>query len=119
MVVVGKPEGKRSFRRPGRSWGDNIEVDLQEIGLGGLGRSVLKIGTNVNTVMNLRFPIKCYKICDWLRNCYLFKELLCSVECVMERKVDFVTKAIICTGSSISVFLTFIFTFPSLSLSVT
>jgi hypothetical protein len=26
---VGKPDGKRPFRRPKRSWEDNIEMDLK------------------------------------------------------------------------------------------
>ena len=34
MVVVGKPEGKRSLGRPRRGWEDNIEMVLQDIGLG-------------------------------------------------------------------------------------
>ena len=36
-VLVGKPEGKRPLGRPRRRWEDNIEVDLQEVGCGGLG----------------------------------------------------------------------------------
>jgi hypothetical protein len=35
-VLVGKPEGKRPFGRPRRRWGDNIKMDLQEVG-GGCG----------------------------------------------------------------------------------
>jgi hypothetical protein len=30
-VLVGKPEGKRSFGRPRHRWKDNIEIDLQEV----------------------------------------------------------------------------------------
>ena len=33
-VLVGKPEGKRSFGRPRRRWEDNIKMDLQEVGRG-------------------------------------------------------------------------------------
>jgi hypothetical protein len=33
-VLVGKPEGKISLRRPRRRWEDNIKVDLQEFGCG-------------------------------------------------------------------------------------
>jgi len=36
MIVVGKPEGKMSLGRSRCSWEDNIEMELQEIGLGGL-----------------------------------------------------------------------------------
>jgi hypothetical protein len=35
-VLVGKPEGKRPLGRPRRRWADNIEVDLQDVGEGGL-----------------------------------------------------------------------------------
>jgi hypothetical protein len=31
-ILVGKPEGKRPFRRPGQRWEDNIKIDLKEIG---------------------------------------------------------------------------------------
>ena len=31
-VLVGKPEGKRSLRRPRHRWEDNIKMDLQEVG---------------------------------------------------------------------------------------
>jgi hypothetical protein len=31
-VLVGKPEGKKLFRRPRRRWEDNIKTDLQEMG---------------------------------------------------------------------------------------
>ena len=31
MVLVGKPEGKRSLGRPRRRWEDNIKMDLQEV----------------------------------------------------------------------------------------
>jgi hypothetical protein len=36
MVVVGKPEGKRSLGRSKRRWEDNIKIDLQEVGCGGM-----------------------------------------------------------------------------------
>jgi hypothetical protein len=31
-ILVGKPEGKRTLRRPRRRWVDNIKMDLREIG---------------------------------------------------------------------------------------
>jgi hypothetical protein len=57
-ILVGKPEGKRTLRRPRRRWEDGIKMDLREIGWGGvewihlaqdrgLWRAV------VNAVMNL------------------------------------------------------------------
>jgi len=30
-VLVGKPEGKRSLRRPRHGWKDNIRTDLKDI----------------------------------------------------------------------------------------
>jgi hypothetical protein len=35
-ILMGKPEGKRLLRRPGRRWVDNIEMKLREIGWGGM-----------------------------------------------------------------------------------
>jgi DNA-binding transcriptional regulator GbsR (MarR family) len=35
-VLVGKPEIKRQFGRPRRRWEDNIKMDLQEVGWGGM-----------------------------------------------------------------------------------
>jgi len=35
-VLVGKPEGKRPLGRPRRRWDDNIKMDLQEVGCGGM-----------------------------------------------------------------------------------
>ena len=36
VVLVGKPEGKRPLGRPRHRWGDNIKMDLQEVGCGGM-----------------------------------------------------------------------------------
>jgi hypothetical protein len=33
-LLVRKPEGKRSLRRPGRGWVDNITMDFGEVGWG-------------------------------------------------------------------------------------
>ena len=35
-VLMGKPEGKRPLRRPRHRWEDNIKMDLQEVGCGGM-----------------------------------------------------------------------------------
>jgi hypothetical protein len=35
-VLVGKPEGKRPLGRPRHRWVDNIKMDLQEVGCGGM-----------------------------------------------------------------------------------
>jgi hypothetical protein len=35
-VLVGKPERKRPLERPWRRWEDNIKMDLQEVGSGGM-----------------------------------------------------------------------------------
>jgi hypothetical protein len=37
-VLVVKPERKKPFGRPRRSWEDNIKMDLQEVGCGGKDR---------------------------------------------------------------------------------
>jgi len=35
-VLVGKSDGRRSLRRPRHRWEDNIKMDLQEVGCGGM-----------------------------------------------------------------------------------
>ena len=35
-VLVGKPEGKRPLGGPRHRWEDNIKMDLQELGCGGM-----------------------------------------------------------------------------------
>jgi hypothetical protein len=42
-VLMGRPEGKRQFARPRRRREDNIKMDLQEVGWGGM--DWLMIGT--------------------------------------------------------------------------
>ena len=57
-VLVGKPEGKRPLGRPRHSWED-IKMNLQEVGVMGIGWSWLRIGTggrHLSTVINLRVP---------------------------------------------------------------
>jgi hypothetical protein len=60
-VLVGKPEGKKPLRRPRRRWGDNIKMDLQEVGCGimaciELAQERDRWRTLVNAVLNLRVP---------------------------------------------------------------
>jgi hypothetical protein len=35
-VLVGRPEGRRPLGRPRHRWEDNIKMDLQEVGWGGM-----------------------------------------------------------------------------------
>jgi hypothetical protein len=35
-VLVGKPKGKTPMGRPRHGWEDNIRMDLQEVGCGGM-----------------------------------------------------------------------------------
>jgi hypothetical protein len=60
-VLVGKLEGKRPLGRPRRRWEDNIRMDLQEVGCGGMDWIGLvhdrgRWRALVNAVMNLRVP---------------------------------------------------------------
>jgi hypothetical protein len=58
-LLVGKPEGKRPLER----WVDNVGMDLLEVGWGdvdwiGLAQDRDKWRALVNSVLNLRVPIK-------------------------------------------------------------
>jgi hypothetical protein len=60
-VLVGKPEGKRPHRRPGRRWEDNIKMYVREVGWENLvwvnlAQDRDRWRSPVNTVMNLRVP---------------------------------------------------------------
>jgi hypothetical protein len=60
-VLVGKPEGKRPFGRPGRRWEDNIKIDLEKVGCEDMDWIELaedrdKWRALVNVAMNLRVP---------------------------------------------------------------
>jgi hypothetical protein len=60
-ILVWKPEGKRPLGRPRRRWGDEIRVDLQEVGCGctnwiELAEDRDRWRALVNRVMNLRDP---------------------------------------------------------------
>jgi hypothetical protein len=46
-VLVGTPEGNRPLGRPRHRWEDNIKMELQEVGWGGVwtGLFWLRIGT--------------------------------------------------------------------------
>ena len=60
-VLVGKPEGRRPLGRPRRRWVDNIKMDLEEVGCGGMDWIGLTQDrdswrTLVSAVMNPRVP---------------------------------------------------------------
>jgi len=57
-ILVRKPERKRPMGRPRRRWEDNIKMDLQEVGCGGMGWIELAQDRDrwqalVNALMNL------------------------------------------------------------------
>jgi len=60
-VLVGRPEKERQLERPRRRWKDNIKMDLQEVGCGGMDSTDMsqvreRFRAPVNAVRNLRVP---------------------------------------------------------------
>jgi hypothetical protein len=60
-LLVGEPDGRRQLRRKKHEWVDNIEMDLEETGLGGMDWIGLvqnwdRLRALVNEVMNLWVP---------------------------------------------------------------
>ena len=60
-VLVWKLEGKRPLGRPRRRWEDNIKMDIEEVGCGGMDWIELaqvrdRWQAAVNAVMNPRVP---------------------------------------------------------------
>jgi hypothetical protein len=57
-ALTGTSEGKRSFGRPRCRWKDNIQMDLQDVGMDWIKRAQDrdKCQALVNVVMNFGFP---------------------------------------------------------------
>jgi hypothetical protein len=60
-LLVEKPKGKRPMGRPRRGWEDNIRMDFQEVGCGGvdwieLAQNRNRVRALVNAVKNLWVP---------------------------------------------------------------
>jgi len=63
-VLVGKPTGRRPLGRPMPTWKDNTQMNLQEVGWGGMDWIDLAQDRDrkqvlVNAVTNLQVPKKC------------------------------------------------------------
>ena len=61
MILVGRHNGKKQLGRPRLRWENNIKMDLQEVGWGGMDLIALAKDTYrwrelVNVVMNLQIP---------------------------------------------------------------
>jgi hypothetical protein len=61
VVTVNEPEGRRPLGRPRHRWEDNIKMDFQEVGYGGMDWIELAQDRDrwralVNAVMNLQVP---------------------------------------------------------------
>ena len=58
---VGRPDGRSPFGRPRRRWEDDIKIDLQEVGWGGMNWIALtqvrdRWRALLNAVINIRIP---------------------------------------------------------------
>jgi hypothetical protein len=62
--LVGKPEGKKPLGRPRCRWEDNIKMDLQEVGCGGM--DWIKLNQDRDRVAG---------------TCECGNELSCSIKC--------------------------------------
>ena len=84
-VLVGKPEGKRPLGRPRRRWGDNIKIELQEVGRGGgdwmeLAQDRDSWAGVCEYGNELWGSIKCREFLDYLQNQLASEEGLCCME---------------------------------------
>ena len=82
-VLAGKLEGKRPLGRPRCRWEDNIKMDLQEVGCGGMDWIDLALDRErwlalVNAVMKPGVP-KIRRICRLPENRLASQEGLCSM----------------------------------------
>jgi hypothetical protein len=60
-ILVRRPEGRKPFGRPRHRWGDDIKMDLQEVGWGGMDWIDMAQDRDrwravVSAVMNVRVP---------------------------------------------------------------
>jgi hypothetical protein len=60
-ILVGRPEERRTLGRPRHKWEDNIKINLQEVGWGGMDWIDMAQDRDrwravVSAVMNLRVP---------------------------------------------------------------
>jgi hypothetical protein len=61
FILEGRPEARRPLGRPRHRWEDNIKMDLQEVGWGGMdwidmAQDKDRWRALVNVVMNVRVP---------------------------------------------------------------
>jgi len=71
---VGKSEGKRQLERPRRRWEDNIKMDIQDVGCGGVNWIELAQDRDrwralVTAGMEPLGSIKGGRFLDWLKTC--------------------------------------------------
>jgi hypothetical protein len=80
-------EGKRPLEKPRRRWEDNIKMDLQEVGCGGMDWIELAQDMGKWRADRPSGSVKCGEFIDWLRNGQLLTKDCASWSEWTERRI--------------------------------
>jgi hypothetical protein len=73
--MVGRPEGRRPLGRPRHRWDNNIKVDVEEVGWGGMDWiAVAQERDRLYGTCKSMVYIKCWVLFGLLRTCQLLRK---------------------------------------------